>query len=42
VHDRVLPVGLADTSAPSGKLRTATSACQTAIDDIIRDAGLAT
>jgi hypothetical protein len=44
VHDRILPVGLAeltDASAPPGKLRTAATAYQTAIDDIIRDAGLA-
>jgi hypothetical protein len=44
VHDRVLPAGLAglaDASAPPGKLRTAATAYQNAIDDIIRDAGLA-
>jgi hypothetical protein len=43
VHDRILPAGLAeltDASAPPGKLRTAATAYQTAIDDIIRDAGL--
>jgi hypothetical protein len=44
VHDRILPAGLAEltgASAPPGKLRTAATAYQTAIDDIIRDAGLA-
>jgi hypothetical protein len=44
VHDRILPAGFAgltDTSAPPGKLRTAATAYQNAIDDIIRDAGLA-
>jgi hypothetical protein len=44
VHDRILPAGLAeltDASAPPGKLRTAATAYQTAIDNIIRDAGLA-
>ena len=44
VHDRILPAGLAhlaDTSAPPGKLRTAANAYQAAVDDIIRNAGLA-
>jgi hypothetical protein len=43
IHDRVLPAGLAQLTAagPPGKLRTAATAYQTAIDDIIRDAGLA-
>jgi len=44
VHDRILPAGLAQLtgiSAPPGKLRTAATAYQNAIDDIIRDAGLA-
>ena len=43
VHDRVLPAGLAqlaDASPPTA-LRRAATAYQTAIDDIIRDAGLA-
>ncbi len=43
IHDRVLPAALAElatTSQPS-KLRTAATAYQAAIDDIIRDAGLA-
>jgi hypothetical protein len=44
IHDRVLPTGLAElteiTGAPS-KLRTAATAYEAAIDDIIRDAGLA-
>ena len=44
VHDRILPTGLAQltATAPPGKLRAAATAYQTAIDDIIRDAGLAT
>jgi hypothetical protein len=44
VHDRILPAGLAELTAatgPPGKLRTAAAAYQAAIDDIIRDAGLA-
>jgi hypothetical protein len=44
VHDRILPTGLAeptDASAPPGRLRTAATAYQAAIDAIIRDAGLA-
>ena len=44
VHDRVLPTGLAEltgTTGPPSKLRTAATAYQAAIDDIIRDAGLA-
>ena len=43
VHDRILPTGLAQliATAPPGKLRAAATAYQTAIDDIIRDAGLA-
>jgi hypothetical protein len=43
LHDRVLPAGLAQltTTAPPGKLRVAACAYQTAIDDIIHDAGLA-
>jgi hypothetical protein len=43
IHDRVLPTGLAElraTGQPS-KLRTAAAAYQAAIDDIVRDAGLA-
>lgn len=43
MHDRILSAGLAqltDASAPPGKLRTA-AAYQTALDDIIHDAGLA-
>ena len=44
VHDRILPAGLAEltsASTPPGKLRTTAAAYQAAIDDIIRDAGLA-
>ena len=43
LHDRVLPAGLAQlaTTAPPGKLRHAATAYQTAIDDLIREAGLA-
>ena len=44
IHDRVLPAGLAEltqATAPRSKLRTAATAYQAAIDDIIRDAGLA-
>jgi len=43
VHDRILPAGLAQltATAPPGKLRAAATAYQAAIDDIIRDAGLA-
>jgi hypothetical protein len=43
LHDRILPSGLAQltTAGPPGKLRRAATAYQTAIDDIIRDAGLA-
>ena len=43
IHDRVLPAGLAQLTAtgPPGKLRTAATAYQTAIDDIILGAGLA-
>jgi hypothetical protein len=44
IHDRVLPTGLAELTAitgPPSKLRTAATAYQAAIDDIIRDAGLA-
>jgi hypothetical protein len=44
LHDRILPAGLAeltDTTAPPSRLRTAATAYQAAIDDIIRDAGLA-
>jgi hypothetical protein len=43
LHDRVLPAALAEltqTAVPS-KLRTAATAYQAAIDDVIRDAGLA-
>ncbi len=42
-HDRVLPAGLAQvtTTAPRGKLRTAATAYQAAIDDFLRDTGLA-
>ncbi len=43
LHDRVLPAGLAHlaAAAPPGKLRHAATAYQAAIDDLIRDAGLA-
>ena len=44
IHDRVLPTGLAQvtgTTGPPGRLRTAATAYQDAIDDLIRDAGLA-
>jgi hypothetical protein len=44
LHDRVLPAGLAQltqTTGPPSKLRAAATAYQTAIDDIIHDAGLA-
>ncbi len=44
IHDRVLPAGLSQltqTTGPPSKLRAAATACQTAIDDITRDAGLA-
>jgi hypothetical protein len=43
LHDRVLPSGLAQltATAPPGKLRTAATAYQAAIDDIIHDGGLA-
>ena len=43
LHDRVLPAGLAQLAAtgPPGKLRHAATAYQSAIDDVIRDAGLA-
>ena len=44
LHDRILPAGLAeltDTTTPPSRLRTAATAYQAAIDDIIRDAGLA-
>lgn len=43
LHDRVLPAGLAQltAAAPPGKLRTAATAYQAAIDDILRDTGLA-
>ena len=43
IHDRVLPAALAElrTTGQPSKLRTAATAYQTAIDDIIRDAGLA-
>jgi len=44
IHDRVLPAGLAQltqTTGPPSKLRAAATAYQTAIDDIIHDAGLA-
>jgi hypothetical protein len=44
IHDRVLPAGLAEltqATGPPSKLRTAATAYQAAIDDIIRDAGLA-
>ena len=44
IHDRVLPAGLAEltqTTGPPSKLRAAATAYQTAIDDIIHDAGLA-
>ena len=43
IHDRVLPAGLAElrTAGQPSKLRTAATAYQAAIDDIIRDAGLA-
>jgi hypothetical protein len=43
IHDRVLPAGLAELTATGqpSKLRTAATAYQAAIDDIIRDAGLA-
>jgi hypothetical protein len=42
LHDRVLPAALTQlaTTAPPGKLRHAAAAYQTAIDDLIRDAGL--
>ncbi len=44
IHDRVLPTGLAELTASTGppsKLRTAATAYEAAIDDIIRNAGLA-
>jgi hypothetical protein len=43
LHDRVLPAGLAQlaAAAPPGKLRHTATAYQSAIDDLIRDAGLA-
>jgi hypothetical protein len=43
LHNRVLPAGLAKltATAPSGKLRAAATAYQAAIDDLIRDTGLA-
>jgi hypothetical protein len=44
IHDRVLPAGLAELTAvtgPPSKLHTGATAYQAAIDDIIRDAGLA-
>ena len=43
LHDRILPAGFAQltATAPPGKLRRAATAYQAAIDDIIRDAGLA-
>ena len=44
IHDRVLPAGLAQltqATGPPSKLRAAATAYQTAIDDIIHDAGLA-
>lgn len=44
IHDRVLPAGLAQltqTTGPPSKLGAAVTAYQTAIDDIIHDAGLA-
>jgi len=44
IHDRVLPAGLAhltQTTGPPSKLRVAATAYQTAIDNIIHDAGLA-
>jgi hypothetical protein len=43
IHDRVLPAGHAELTATGqpSKLRTAATAYQAAIDDIIRDAGLA-
>ena len=44
IHGRVLPAGLAEltqATGPPSKLRTAATAYQAAIDDIIRDAGLA-
>jgi hypothetical protein len=44
LHDRVLPASLAQlnpANGPPGRLRAAATAYQTAIDDIIRDAGLA-
>ncbi len=44
IHDRVLPAGVAEPTQTTGlpsKLCTAATAYQAAIDDIIRDAGLA-
>ena len=41
IHDRVLPADLAQTTGPPSKLRAAAAAYQTAVDDIIHDAGLA-
>jgi hypothetical protein len=44
VHDRLLPTGLAEltsTTAPPSKLRTAVTAYQHAIDDIIGATGIA-
>ena len=43
LHDRILPAGFAHLArtAPPGPLRSAATAYQAAIDDILRDAGLA-
>ena len=43
LHDRILPAGFAQLTASTtpGRLRRAATAYQAAIDDIIRDAGLA-
>lgn len=44
VHERVLPTGLAqlaDTNAPPGRLHTAATKYQAAVDNVIRNAGLA-
>jgi hypothetical protein len=43
LHDRVLPAGLAQltANAPPGKLRHAATAYQAAIDELLRDTGLA-
>jgi len=42
VHDRLLPTGLADLAAPTpNKLRAATTAYQTVIDNLAQRTGLA-